>query len=901
MRKFLRSTSACALLSAVLMNGCGGSGGGGASALPIAPGTPVDSGSAKFNVNVLTGEVTVDSLSHSRSTVFSGGAISFASSTLVNEGTLGRRRLSVSLKNNGQDAMIAPFAVHFRNFTNVTAPATDLRALHNISTIAGSGTVGTTDGPAGSANLSNPTAVTSDGNGNIYIASTDGTVRRLQNGIISTIASGLGTLRGIVFTKTFQSTEALFVTDSSAMRIHRVSLNNFTVSVFAGSGASGTTDSSSLLTAQFNQPHGIAVDSESPTALSLLVTDSGSTTLRRVSSQGGVSTVAFDLLGPRGIAKEGSVIAVANRNANSIRIISGGVSSNLGGTSGFEDGVGSSVKFASPSAVALKNGVIYVADQDNHRIRQGQLRPGAIPTSAANWQFATVAGSGVAGFVDGDGSSVRLNSPAGLFFTDNNLLLVADQANHRIRRIISTGPNFPVDIPNGATSTSERPRLANPTSYIPDGVERTPVIEVASPSSLAPGASTNLGNWDFIVPAGITAFSFVVEVEATTSLLAPPDSVSNAGPTNPGGSPNVRVRGFAGSGPGFADGSLVSAAFNDVSQMARSTDGTIFIADTGNHLVRRIATNGTVSTIAGSPKTSGTTDGTGDVARLTSPTGVACEPDGKTLYVSQANHAIRRVELRDDFDENPGTGSVPGDPAQRASYTVSTMAGLAGTAGFADGSNGVDARLNEPGHLVLAGNAQLFFVEAAGQRVRSLSLVGANPRLPSSWRVLTVAGDNTVATPATGNSDGTGSQVRFAFPRSIVLAQDGFLYVADAGNNRIRRVSTAGQVTTVAGSIGGYGDAGNPLSAKFSTPTALGADSSNVLYVGEVGNSMLRKFGNGVASVAGTQASGTADGTGKTAQFQLISSLLVLPNGDILVGDGSRIRLIQRIISTAKP
>lgn len=883
------------------MNGCGGSGGGGASALPIAPGTPVDSGSAKFNVNVLTGEVTVDSLSHSRSTVFSGGAISFASSTLVNEGTLGRRRLSVSLKNNGQDAMIAPFAVHFRNFTNVTAPATDLRALHNISTIAGSGTVGTTDGPAGSANLSNPTAVTSDGNGNIYIASTDGTVRRLQNGSISTIASGLGTLRGIVFTKTFQSTEALFVTDSSAMRIHRVSLNNFTVSVFAGSGASGTTDSSSLLTAQFNQPHGIAVDSESPTALSLLVTDSGSTTLRRVSSQGGVSTVAFDLLGPRGIAKEGSVIAVANRNANSIRIISGGVSSNLGGTSGFEDGVGSSVKFASPSAVALKNGVIYVADQDNHRIRQGQLRPGAIPTSAANWQFATVAGSGVAGFVDGDGSSVRLNSPAGLFFTDNNLLLVADQANHRIRRIISTGPNFPVDIPNGATSTSERPRLANPTSYIPDGVERTPVIEVASPASLAPGASTNLGNWDFIIPAGITAFSFVVEVEATTSLLAPPDSVSNAGPTNPGGSPNVRVRGFAGSGPGFADGSLVSAAFNDVSQMARSTDGTIFIADTGNHLVRRIATNGTVSTIAGSPKTSGTADGTGDVARLTSPTGVACEPDGKTLYVSQANHVIRRVELRDDFDENPGTGSVPGDPAQRASYTVSTMAGLAGTAGFADGSNGVDARLNEPGHLVLAGNAQLFFVEAAGQRVRSLSLVGANPRLPSSWRVLTVAGDNTVATPATGNSDGTGSQVRFAFPRSIVLAQDGFLYVADAVNNRIRRVSTAGQVTTVAGSIGGYGDAGNPLSAKFSTPTALGADSSNVLYIGEVGNSMVRKFGNGVASVAGTQASGTADGTGKTAQFQLISSLLVLPNGDILVGDGSRIRLLQRIISTAKP
>lgn len=906
MRYLARYHFPSALAAAVFMAGCGGSNGGGLAVNePPVPPAVVESGTARFDVDLETGAVRITELKPSSRTVFAGSSVQFSSSSLINEGALGRRRLTVSLKNSSQETMVGPLKLHFRNFANVTSVATDLRPLHNILSIAGDGTTGGLDGPAGSSSFAAPQAVVSDDNGSIYFTVNDGTIRRLKNGVVSTVVTGLSQPRGLVYTKLFENRESLFFAEAGTHRIKRVSLSTFSVDTFAGSGSAGTADNSSLSLASFNAPSGLALSSESSNSISLVSTDSGAGTARSIRSLvnnpsgTGVNTLATGLTNPRGIATQGSITAIANTGANSIRVISGGQTVNMGSL-GFLDGTGDLVQFSGPRDVALRFGTLYVADTGNHRIRQAQLRPGSTPGSAPNWLFATIAGNGTAGFTDGEGSLVRLSSPTGVNFADNGQLLIADEGNNRLRRIVSTGSNFPVDIPTGGISTAEKPRLANPTTYVPGGDGRTPVIEVATPATLASGVATAVGNWDFIVPSGITAFSFTVEVEAGTSLLAPPDAVSNAGPTNPGGSTNVRVRGFAGADPGFADGPLASAAFRSVSGITSAENGTIFVADADNHAVRRISASGNVTTIAGRPGVPGFTDGRGDVALLTSPTGIACEPDGKTIYVVQKN-TVLRIELRADFDEQDANGVTLGDPASAASYTVSTIAGLTNTAGFANGSTGDGSRFNDLTGIVRTGDGQLFVTEGLGKRVRSLSAIGSNRRLAASWQVLTAAGDGTVTTPAAGTVDGTGPSARFSLPLALTLAPDGFLFVVDSSAHRIRRVETSGTTTTVAGSVAGYGDASIPLSAKFQNPSAITVDSSNTFYIGDRTNQAIRRFGNGVQSVAGTGVAGTAEGTGRTAQFRNIRSIHSLQNGDILVGDEGRIRLIQRIVSTAKP
>ncbi len=887
------------------MAGCGGSNGSGIAVneQPVPP-APLESGTARFDVNVETGAVRITELKPSSRTVFAGSSVQFFSSSLINEGALGRRRLAVSLKNTSQETMVGPLKLQFRNFANVTSVATDLRPLHNILSIAGDGTTGGGDGPAGSSSFAAPQAVVSDNNGSIYFTVNDGTIRRLKNGVVSTIVTGLSQPRGLAYSKVFENRESLFFAEAGTNRIKRVLLTNFSVETFSGTGAAGT-DNNTLAASTFNSPSGLALSSESTSQITLVSTDSGAGTARTIQSTinnpnaSGVTTLATGLTNPRGIAREGGITVIANTGANSIRVISGGQTVNMGSL-GFLDGTGDLVQFSGPRDVSLRFGTLYVADTGNHRIRQAQLRPGSTPGSAPNWLFATIAGNGTAGFTDGEGSLVRLSSPTGVNFADNGQLLIADEGNNRLRRIVSTGSNFPVDIPTGGISTAEKPRLANPTTYVPGGDGRTPVIEVATPATLASGVATAVGNWDFIVPSGITAFSFTVEVEAGTSLLAPPDAVSNGGPTNPGGSPNVRVRGFAGADPGFADGPLASAAFRSVSGITSAENGTIFVADADNHAVRRISASGNVTTIAGRPGVPGFTDGRGDVALLTSPTGIACEPDGKTIYVSQKN-TVLRIEFRADFDEQDGNGVTLGDSASAASYTVSTIAGLTNTAGFANGSTGDGSRFNDLTGIVRTGDGQLFVTEGLGKRVRSLSAIGFNRRLAASWQVLTAAGDGTVTTPAAGTVDGTGPSARFSLPLALTLAPDGFLFVVDSSAHRIRRVETSGTTTTVAGSVAGYGDASIPLSAKFQNPSAITVDSSNTFYIGDRTNQVIRRFGNGVQSVAGTGVAGTAEGTGRTAQFRNIRSIHSLQNGDILVGDEGRIRLIQRIVSTAKP
>ena len=271
------------------------------------------------------------------------------------------------------------------------------------------------------------------------------------------------------------------------------------------------------------------------------------------------------------------------------------------GVLGFADGPAQSARFDSPSGVAVAAGVIYVADRGNHRIRQ-----------IVNGEVTTVAGQDQAGFVDGAALSARLRFPDGLAVDVAGTLYIADVGNSAIRSLaggtLSTvAGDGEAGLVEGAAATA---RFRNPAAVVVDGAK----IYVA-----------DTGNHRIrVIEAGV-------------------------------------VSTLAGSDEGFADAPLAGARFSSPSGLAL-IDGSLYVADTGNHRIRRISA-GQVSTVAGTG-TAGGRDGPALSSLLSSPTGVA--GDGQRLYVAdRGNHWLRVVAdgMLQSLLFGPGFRDGPADTA----------------------------------------------------------------------------------------------------------------------------------------------------------------------------------------------------------------------------------------------
>jgi len=312
---------------------------------------------------------------------------------------------------------------------------------------------------------------------------------------------------------------------------------------------------------------------------------------------------------------------------------------------------------------------------------------------------------------------------------------------------------------------------------------------------------------------------------------------------------------LAGSTAGYTDDTGAAAQFNSPRGVAVDGSGNLFIADGTNHRIRKVTQAGVVTTLAGS--TQGYLDGTGAAAQFNAPSGIAIGPTGDLFVGDQGNHRIRKVTQ---------------------AGVVTTLAGS--TQGYLDGT-GAAAQFNSPYGIVVSPDNIVFVADPLNNRIRKVTQAGV---------VTTLAGSTQ------GYLDGTGTAARFGALQGIALDAWGNLYIGDGPNNRIRKVTQTGVVTTVAGST--LGDTDGPVaSAKFRNPRGIAVAADGTLYVVDNSNNRIRKISpDGVVSILAGTSFGSNDGTGTTAQFASPGGITLSNDGTTLyVTDNSnnRIRKIQ--------
>ncbi len=617
-----------------------------------------------------------------------------------------------------------------------------------------------------------------------------------------------------------------YAADFASHTIRKTTPGGMTTTVAGLAGFPGAKDGTGDA-ARFFNPFGVAVDAEG----NIYVADSGNHAIRKITALGTVTTLAgsagtsgtangtgaaarFNY--PSGLTTDsvGNVYVADTRNHVIRKITSSGIVTTLAGTAGAAgsaNGTGGASRFRFPSGLARDGaGNLYVADASNHAVRK--ISPAGVVTTWAG----TI---GSAGSVDGAGSEARFNDPLGIATGSGGNLYVADTYNHTIRQITAAGVVTTVAGSPGnsgdANGTGAAAKFFFPSGVAADSNGNVFVADFGNnvirkiiPSgevTTGAGVPASLGSADgigtrvrFNYPGGLTSDNnrniYVADFQNHIVRKITPEGVTTT------------LAGLAGNS-GSADGIGTNARFNGALGTTADTAGNIFVADTGNHTIRKINPAGEVTTVAGAAGNSGAADGVAGAARFYSPFGVAADRAGN-LYIGDTwNHTIRKIS-----------------PAGE----VTTFAGTAGSIGSSDGT-GTAARFNFPEGLALDGADNLYVADTGNHTIRRISALGV---------VTTLAG----AAGSSGSIDGAGASARFAYPFAVSLDSGGNVLVADTGNDAVRRITPDGRVTTLAGLSGTAGSAdGTGRDARFRSPEGIAVDSEGNVYVGDSGNHSIRK------------------------------------------------------------
>lgn len=683
----------------------------------------------------------------------------------------------------------------------------------NVQLIHGGKGAGAINGAMTSALLRQPIGVTLGLDNDVYIAD-----------------SGNHTIR---------ISEIVVQTDGSNPRV---------TSNYAGTGTAGYADGFSDA-ALFDTPRGVAYNAEDD---SLWIVDSGNHCVRRsriepppaeqvyatitVAGRAGVrghrDAVRGDALfdDPWGIAMDSSGNAyVTDVKNHCIRKITPAfVVTTIAGTpgaSGHKDGTGKTALFTEPKGITIaSNGDLFVADTGNHCIRK---------VSAAGI-VSTFAGTPAeAGFKNGPGNVAQFDTPIGIAWNPDGALYVSDFGNSRMRLVSKSGivSNFagteppnprPVpqmldgpgafslfDTPQGITIDGDRNLfVAEEDNHALRKIILENVVTTEWGSTVPGSTDAALGLASFALPGGIVYDGKSLFYVADTANHTIRIINKNGAVTTLAGKAGVS---------GKDDGEGDEARFDNPRGVALDKDGNLYVADEGNHLIRKVAPDGEVTTLAGSGQQA-FADGKGDAASFNAPKGVAVGPDGNVYVADFGNHRIRMITKAGE---------------------VTTYAGD-GKAGFADGPRD-KARFAKPYGLSIDASGRMYIADFGNNAIRIIQ--------KDSTTLEFVVGTMAGASAIPGYLDGSGDIAQFNDPAGLVVDAVGRVFVADSGNSLIRKITPDGAVSTYAGAVhpdykkplSGYVD-GAGSSARFAAPSSVAIDELGYVFVIDTENNCVRKI-----------------------------------------------------------
>lgn len=591
----------------------------------------------------------------------------------------------------------------------------------------------------------------------------------------------------------------------------------FTILPFAGAPRD-IGDNGPATSALLNSPHGVSVDHSG----NIYIADTSDNLLRRVAASGIITTVSDQVQFPWHAATgPGGEMYVADAANNRILKIS---------SSGQTGSFAPSAQLSTPRDVTVDSaGNVFILDTGNNRVLK--VKP--------DGSIVLYAGNGSPGYFGDGGPATQalLNFPYGIALDSRGDLFISDSLNQRIRvvtpdGIINTIAGFNMRGFNGATS--------------PQGAA------LNYPAGLAVDSAGSLyvaDSWNHIV-------------RKITQPL----------------SDNAQITTVAGSGliSGFTgdDGPARNAQLSFPYGVAIDLQGNILIADSGNHRIRKIDAQATITTIAGSDHASGD-GGPALNARLFQPSGVAIDAGGSVYISDTSNNRVRRVTPDGTISTVVSSLNGPAGLAFNSSGvlyiadtnahvirkllngSVTTVAGVDGQFGN-DGDEGMatDAHLETPNAVAFDRAGNMYIADSGNNRVRMVSRDG---------RIHQFAGDAQLGLPGSGGDNGPATAAQFSYPRALAIDPNGNVYIADLFNDRVRMVSAASHtVTTVAGTgvRGGAGEGGPATQAQLALPSGLAFDNLGNLYIADALSNRIRLLVNGtLRGVAGGNGAGdTGDG-----------------------------------------
>ena len=617
----------------------------------------------------------------------------------------------------------------------------------------------------------------------------------------------------------------------------------------------------------------------------LYLADTDSARIRKVAANGTITTIAGNGVAgfagdggpavsaqlnlPYGLAVDGSgAVFVADLGNNRVRRIApnGTIGTVAGsGTSLLSAGDGGPATAATlmgPRNVAIDSGGnLYIAEFDGHRIRK----------VATDGTISTYAGTGVAGFSGDNGSpsQAQLAYPAGMTFDSGGALYIADSGNNRVRRIMA---GLIATVVGSAGSSLVTPVAVavgpNTTIYVADF---NPLVHLLNTS----------GTWSVFAGVGTSGFSGDGGPAALAQLTQPHDLLRDtAGNLYVADGIRVRKVNSAGNiqtvaGDGYLNavgdfGTATNAVLNQPSAVSLDTLGNLYIADTGTQRVRQVAPGGIITTVAGTGTASSSADKISSVtATLNFPMGVALDANQNLIISDTQNQRVREV-----------TAGI-----------IQTVAGT-GVAGMGSGNQlAAQTQLSNPRSTCLASSGTLYIVDTGNHRILSISKTA----------ILAVAAGNGTAGFSGDNAQAWLAQ--FNQPSACAVDAVGNLFIADTGNNRIRKVTPAGIVSTVAGSGaaagGSAGDEGPAYAAQLNAPRGIAVDGTGRIFIGDTGNHRVREVTvDGVIhTIAGIGAAGFSGdgGPGAAAQLNAPAGLLMDGSGNLYIADGGNNRVRELI------